>query len=140
MSSLPTIASVQVGMTLPEREHVATNVSLFMYNAAVWNHHRIHYDEAYTTAVEGHAGVVIDGPLQGDWLSQVALNWVVDAGELVSFSYSNRRASHLGERLVSGGSVVRVDASTGLVELDLFIKNEAGDVISPGNATVRLST
>ena len=139
MNSLPTIATVEAGMTLPEREHVATNVSLFMYNAAVWNHHRIHYDEAYTTGVEGHAGVVIDGPLQGDWLSQVPLNWLAQAGELVSFSYSNRRAAHLGERLLSGGTVVSVDASTGLVELDLFIKNESGDVITPGNATVRLS-
>lgn len=132
------IEDVQVGDTLPNREYEATNVSLFMYNAAVWNHHRIHYDEKYTTEVEHHPGVVIDGPLQGDWLSQVALNWVGDAGDVTRFGYANRRAAYLGEVLTSGGQVTAVDVATGTVELDLFIRNEAGDIITPGTATVRL--
>ncbi len=128
---------VSVGMNLPERKHTATNVSLFMYNAAVWNHHRIHYDERYTKEVEGHPGIVIDGPLQGDWLSQVALNWVGDGGSLLAFSYSNRRAAYLGESLTSGGTITAVNGD--VVELELFIKNEAGEVITPGTATVRMS-
>ena len=91
------IADIEIGTELPSREHTATNVSLFMYNAAVWNHHRIHYDERYTTEIEQHPGIVIDGPLQGDWLSQVALNWLGNAGSLRKFSYSNRRAAYLGD-------------------------------------------
>ena len=63
---MPDINNIKIGDTLPERQHTASNVSLFVYNAAVWNPHRIHYDERYTTEVEGHPGVVIDGPLQGD--------------------------------------------------------------------------
>ena len=47
-----------------------------MYNAAIWNPHRIHYDEPYTTGVEHHPAIVIDGPLQGDWLAQVVTNWL----------------------------------------------------------------
>lgn len=131
------IDQLTVGMLLPTREHTATNVSLFMYNAAVWNHHRIHYDETYTTQVEKHPGVVIDGPLQGDWLSQVALNWLGEDGTLESFSYSNRQAAYLGETLTSGGSVTAVDQATGIAELELFIKNAAGEIITPGTATVR---
>ena len=96
---------IVVGAALPTRQHTATNVSLFMYNAAVWNPHRIHYDERYTREVEGHPDIVIDGPLQGDWLSQVVLNWLGDAGTLQRFSYSNRRAAYLGETLISGGTV-----------------------------------
>ena len=130
------IADIKPGSELPSRDHTATNVSLFMYNAAVWNHHRIHYDETYTTQVEKHPGIVIDGLLQGDWLSQVALNWVGDAGRVVSFDYSNRRAAYLGETLTSGGQVASVDPATHEVELELFIKNENGDVITPGHATV----
>lgn len=134
----PTRATVAVGDELPSRAHNATNVSLFMYNAAVWNHHRIHYDERYTTEVEDHPGVVIDGPLQGDWLSQVALNWIGDNGVLTRFEYSNRRAAHLGETITSGGRVTAVEPESGSVELDLFIADEAGEVISPGTATVVL--
>lgn len=127
------------GDPLPSREHTATNVGLFMYNAAVWNHHRIHYDEKYTTEVEQHPGIVIDGPLQGDWLSQVALNWLGNQGQLLGFNYSNRRAAYLGETLISGGSITAVDPTSGEVELALFIKNAEGEVITPGQATVRIN-
>lgn len=130
------LQDIKPGSKLPTRQHTATNVSLFMYNAAVWNHHRIHYDETYTTTVEHHPGIVIDGPLQGDWLSQVAINWMGDTGSLVKFDYTNRRAAYLGETLTSGGQVTQVNQETGEVELELTITNENGDVITPGHATV----
>ncbi|MGB7303555.1 MAG: hypothetical protein WBD13_04700 [Burkholderiaceae bacterium] len=114
-------------------------MSLFLYNAAIWNPHRIHYDATYTTEVEGHPAIVIDGPLQGDWLSQVAMNWVGDQGRLVKFSYSNRQASYLGELLTSGGQVVAVDEASGEIGLELFVKSSDGIVITPGAATVLLS-
>lgn len=36
---------------------------LFRFSALTCNAHRIHYDEAYATEVEGHAGLVVHGPL-----------------------------------------------------------------------------
>jgi 3-methylfumaryl-CoA hydratase len=134
MSLLETLT---VGDALPERTHKATNVSLFLYNAAVWNAHRIHYDERYTTEVEKHPGVVIDGPLQGDWLSQAVVNWAGENSILIEFEYSNRRASIVGETLVAGGSVQAIEGKE--VTLDLFLRNEAGDVTTPGSATVRFT-
>jgi len=109
------IAQLAVGTELPQRQYTATNVSLFMYNAAVWNAHRIHYDETYATQVEGHPAIVIDGPLQGDWLSQVALNWVGARGSVLNFSYTNRKASYLVEVLTSGGAVTAIDLQSRLV-------------------------
>ena len=131
------ISELSVGAALPERSYTATNVSLFLYNAAIWNPHRIHYDEPYTTNVENHPGVVIDGPLQGDWLNQVVVNWIGDSATLTSFNYSNRRASYLGETLTSGGAITAIDTDAGNVDLEIFIKNEDGDVITPGTAQVR---
>lgn len=133
------IEKLQVGQALPAREHTANAVSLFLYNAAVWNPHRIHYDARYTTEVEKHPAIVIDGPLQGDWLSQVALNWAGDDGRLVEFQYSNRQASYLGETLTSCGVISAIDLSTGKVSLDLFIKNAQGEVITPGAAIVNFA-
>ena len=130
---------IAVGPAHPEREFTATNVSLFCYNAAIWNPHRIHYDETYTTEVEKHPKIVIDGPLQGDWLSQIVVNWVGEEAELLKFDYSNRRASYLGETLKSGGKVLKVDQKTGLGEVELFLKNEDGEITSPGSATVQFS-
>jgi len=134
---MPVSARLTPGTALPERAHEATNVSLFLYNAAVWNAHRIHYDEPYTTQVEHHPGIIIDGPLQGDWLTQVVLEWLGDDGTLIEFEYSNRRAAVLGETLTAGGSIRAVDGDT--VTLDLWIRNETGEVTAPGRAVVRLS-
>ncbi|MGE0483977.1 MAG: hypothetical protein AB7Q81_07545 [Gammaproteobacteria bacterium] len=131
---MPSLERLTVGDALPERRHTATNVSLFLYNAAVWNAHRIHYDERYTTDVEHHPGVIIDGPLQGDWLTQVVVDWLGDDGRLLEFEYSNRRASVLGETLTAGGSISAIDGVT--VSLDIWIRNERGEVTTPGRAVV----
>ena len=129
-------ADLKEGQKLPIRTHTATHVSLFCYNAAVWNPHRIHYDQHYTTEVERHPGIVIDGPLQGDWISQVVLNWIGNDAELTQFSYANRQAAYLGETLTSGGSVTVIDEASRAVGLALFIKNQQGDVITPGTARI----
>lgn len=134
------IGSLKIGDALPERSHTPSNVSLFMYNAAVWNAHRIHYDEKYTTEVEGHPGVVVDGPLQGDWLAQCVTNWLGESGRLLRFNYSNRRACYLGETLTSGGRIKAIDGEKRTVMLELWVKNAAGEVTSPGGATVELSS
>lgn len=128
---------LEVGQVLPGRTHTATNVSLFLYNAAIWNPHRIHYDLAYATEVEGHPGIVIDGPLQGDWLTQVALEWLGDDGELVEFAYTNRVASFLGETLQAQGRIIAIDGANREVHLELAIRDLEGKVLTPGSARVR---
>ena len=80
------IDALKVGDALPDREHTPTNVSRFLYNASVWNPHRIHYDAPCTTDVERHPAIVIDGPLQGDWLAQCVTNWLADSGTLERFN------------------------------------------------------
>lgn len=46
-------------------------VMLFRFSAATVNSHRIHYDGAYATAVEGHPGLVVHGPLQAMLLADL---------------------------------------------------------------------
>jgi hydroxyacyl-ACP dehydratase HTD2-like protein with hotdog domain len=133
------IAQLSVGDTLPHRDYTPTNVSLFLYNAAVWNPHRIHYDETYTKDEEHHPGIVIDGPLQGDWLAQCVTNWLGEDGTLVRFNYSNRKATYLGETLTCGGRITAIDVAGRTVTLELYVKNAAGEVTSPGGATVKLA-
>ena len=134
---MPKFAVIKAGDALPERRYVPTNVSLFLYNAAIWNAHRIHYDEIYTKEVEKHPAVVVDGPLQGDWLIQAVLNWLGDDGELVEFEYSNRRASYIGDTLVSGGRIESVDQDKRQAEFSLFVRVDGGEVTAPGRAVVR---
>jgi 3-methylfumaryl-CoA hydratase len=129
--------SIKPGDPLPERQFKLDNVQLFLYNSALWNAHRIHYDYPYATDVEGYPGLVIAGPLLGDWITQCVIEWLGDDGKLTSVEYSNRKASYIGETLRSGGKVVSSEQDSGTVELDMYIKNEADEVITPGTAIVR---
>lgn len=129
--------TINVGEALAARSHTTDEVQLFLYNAALWNPHRIHYDHRYATGVEGHPELVIDGPLQGDWLCQMALEWAEQRGELTGFSYRNQRAAYLGETLVAGGTVSAVDGDT--VTLSLHLTNSRGEVTTPATATVHLT-
>ena len=131
--------SIKPGDPLPEREFKPDNVQLFLYNAALWNAHRIHFDHPYATEVEGYPGLVIAGPLLGDWLTQSVIEWLGDDGTLASIEYSNRKASYIGEILRSGGEIISLDQESGSAELKLYIKNEADEVITPGMAIVRFS-
>ena len=45
------------------RSIVPDDVLLFRYSALTFNGHRIHYDRAYVTTVEGYPGLVVHGPL-----------------------------------------------------------------------------
>lgn len=44
---------------------------LFRFSALTYNAHRIHYDRAYATAVEGYPGLVVHGPLQAVALAEL---------------------------------------------------------------------
>ena len=138
-NAMSRIENISAGDALPERRHTPTILDLFFYNAALWNGHRIHFDESYATAEEGYPGLVIQGPLQGDWMSQCVMEWLAEEGALQEFEYSNRSAAYVGETLVVGGTVTAVDAKTGEVALEVFVKNEAGEVIAPGTARVRIA-
>ena len=133
------LQNIRVGDVLAERVFMPDNVPLFFYNAVLWNAHRIHYDLPYTTEEEGYPGLVIAGPLLGDWLTQCAIEWLGDDGTLASIDYSNRLASYIGESLTVGGEVTAVDQASGEVELSLHVKNEADQVITPGMAVVRFA-
>jgi hydroxyacyl-ACP dehydratase HTD2-like protein with hotdog domain len=133
-------SDVQVGDELPGRELKPDNVQLFLYNAALWNAHRIHFDEPYATTVEGYPGLVVPGPLLGDWLTQCVEEWLGDAGRLVSIEYTNRLASYVGETLNVAGTVVSVDAETGEVHVEVNVRNAGGEVVTPGTATVVLGS
>lgn len=136
---MPTLDTTAPGDALPELRFAPNEVDLFFFNAALWNGHRIHYDAPYTKGVERYPDVVIDGPLQGDWLAQVVTTWLGADGELLEMSYSNRDIAYLGETLRAGGEVVSVDPETGEVVLRLAVRNEKDKVTTPGEARVRLA-
>ena len=134
MSPVPAVC-----MAIPERQHDCGEVQQMLYNASLWNGHRIHFDMPYATEVEGYPGLVVAGPLMGDWLHQVVDEWLGDAGMITGIEYSNRIAAYVGETLTAGGTVTAYDGSTGEVTLEVFVKNARDEVLTPGVITARLT-
>lgn len=122
--------SIAVGDTLETRRFEADSVQLFLYNAAIWNPHRIHYDLPYTQQAEGHPQLLIDGPLQGDWLTQMVEEWLGEHGVLVSFTYSNRLAAYLGDVLTGAGQVTECDEQGATLSLTLNNQNDTTTTVA----------
>jgi hydroxyacyl-ACP dehydratase HTD2-like protein with hotdog domain len=127
-----------VGMSIPARQHVCDEVQQMLYNASLWNGHRIHFDRPYATEVEGYPGLVVAGPLMGDWLHQVVDEWLGESGMITGIEYSNRIAAYVGETVTAGGTVTAYDDNTGEVTLEVFVKNARDEVLAPGVITAKL--
>ena len=132
-------AGLRVGEQLPDREYTPGNVQLMLYNAALWNGHRIHFDEPYAKNVEGYPGLVIAGPMLGDWLHQCVEEWLGEDGHIFSIDYSNRVATYIGDVLSAGGKIAALRPEAREVEIDVYIKNQSGDVVTPGKVVVRFA-
>jgi 3-methylfumaryl-CoA hydratase len=131
--------NVRAGDALPEQRRRCDIVQSFFYNAALWNAHRIHYERDYATQAEGYAGLVVPGPLLGDWLAQCAEDWLGASGRIVKFSYANRLACFVDDEVAVGGVVKAIDEAACEADLELWVKNAAGEVVTPGTARVRLA-
>ncbi|MHB1785394.1 MAG: HTD2 family dehydratase [Acidimicrobiales bacterium] len=81
------------------RHELATDPTLlFRFSALTYNAHRIHYDRAYATEVEGYPGLVVHGPLQAIALAELCRRHVGDR-HVVSFVFRARRPAFDGSPL-----------------------------------------
>ena len=126
---------VRVGDALPVVVRNASRVQLFLYSAATWNPHRIHYDVDYAR-FEGHPDVIVHGPLQGAWLSQYVTDWAGPAGRILGLSWQNRASALPEQDYEFHGEVSAIDGD--VVSLALREQTTDGVVLMPGEATVRL--
>ena len=126
-----------IGDEIPGREYTPNIAQSMLYNASLWNAHRIHFDYEYATREEGYEGLVVPGPLMGDWLHQCILEWLGDSGRIQSMSYSNRLAAYVDETLTSGGVITAFDDLANTAEIEVFVKNSKGEIVAPGSAVVK---
>ncbi len=137
MTTYPNMATIEAGYELPVMHKRAEEAELFLYSAASFNPHRIHYDKAYAN-YEGHQDIVVHGPLQGSWLTQFITDWAGPRARLLSVQWQNRASAFVGEELSFFGSVTSVDQANGSVALDIYEQKEDGSVLMPAKATVKL--
>lgn len=101
------------GTELAELTRTPDAVDLFQFSAAIWLTHRIHYDAAYTTEVEGHPAMPVHGPLQAVYLTQLVtrdLEGRLGARvRVVGFRYRHVAPAYVGQTLVCRGRVTSAE-------------------------------
>lgn len=134
-----TVSDVAVGDLLPVMGKNATRAQLFLYSAASFNPHRIHYDRAYAE-FEGHPDILVHGPLQGAWLTQYLTDWCGPRGRLLGVTWQNRASAFPEVDLEFHGRITGVNHTTGEVDLEVWEQTADGRILMPGTASVRLPT
>ncbi|MSP67272.1 MAG: acyl-CoA dehydrogenase [Alphaproteobacteria bacterium] len=77
-------------------------VMLFRFSALTFNGHRIHYDQPYTTKVEGHRGVIVHGPLTAILLLDLVRRFAPGRA-LATFGFRTRRPFFVDQPLTLVG-------------------------------------
>lgn len=76
-----------------------SNTLLFRYSALTFNAHRIHYDQAYATGVEGYPDLVVQGPLMATLLMQFAAS-LAPKQPLATFQFRGIAPAFVNEELL----------------------------------------
>jgi len=129
------VEDVAPGDALPPLVKRASRAQLFLFSAATYNPHRIHYDRDYASK-EGHEDILVHGPLQGAWLHQFVQGWAGPRGRVLALAFQNRGRAFPERELVFHGRVSAVDGD--VVALELEERDDTGAVLMPGSARVRL--
>lgn len=137
-----TSRTVAVGDGLGSLRRRPDEVDLFLVSAALWVPHRIHYDLEWCRR-EGHAGLLVHGPLQGAWLLQLAERWAAEhGGRVCALRYRNRRPLFAGEAVTCTGRVtdLRDEGRQRTAVLEVWVERDAdGERTTVGTAEVRLT-
>jgi hydroxyacyl-ACP dehydratase HTD2-like protein with hotdog domain len=118
-----------------------TEVDLFMFCAAVWNTHRIHFDRDFARA-EGYRDLVVPGPMQSARLGQMVGDFAAaHDGRLATMSVRHRTPLYCNESVDLRADAVGVsDSPDGtVVELSVAAQNGAGELATSGTATIVLA-
>jgi 3-methylfumaryl-CoA hydratase len=129
------VEDVKPGDALPPLVKNASRAQLFLFSAATNNPHRIHYDPDYAK-LEGHADVLVHGPLQGAWLHQFVQGFAGPRGRVLALAFQNRGPAFPERDLVFRGRVTAVAGD--VVTLEVWEEDDTGTVLMPGTARVRL--
>ena len=134
-SMRPRRVALAVDDEVPLVRHDPDEIELFMFSAASWLIHRIHFDEPFTTGHDGHKALLVHGPLQGAWMIQAVQAWLGVGAWPRSITYRHLAPAYAGDSLECGGSVTAVDADAGSFDADLWVRKSDGAVTTQGTAT-----
>ena len=111
-------------------------LDLFLFSAAGWHPHRIHFDLPYAQS-EGHPDLVVHGPLQAVHLFQTLAALLPAGAAITRTSYRHRAPLYAGSRAQMFAEVTTA-APGGELEVAVWFEDATGRKTTTGTALVRL--
>lgn len=133
--------NVVVGQEIPSFQRVTGFHNWNRYAAVNYEFVDIHMDDEAGKAA-GYPGAFGMGNLRLSYLHNMLRGWIGEKGVIRRVSCQYRGPNLKNDTMTCRGTVSRKYEEDGqhLVELEVWIENQKGEVISPGSATVMLPT
>ncbi|MCC7463308.1 MAG: acyl dehydratase [Gammaproteobacteria bacterium] len=124
---------------LPALRVTPTHAQIFMFSAATWNRHHIHYSRDAALA-EGLPDVVVQRALIGNFFARLLSEALGDAGEVHELTWKVSASATPGTALQVHGDVVALagDGAHREVGCELRISDADGRAVAAGTARLRL--
>lgn len=130
---------VQEGQPIPALDKNPSTQQLVQWAAASGDFYQIHYDPDFAKGT-GLDGVIVHGALKNAFVGQAAWEFAGPAGRVRKYGCSYRGMDVPGQAEKINGLVKRKfqEGNESLVELEIWVENEAGQKTTPGHAIVAL--
>ncbi|MGB8381961.1 MAG: MaoC/PaaZ C-terminal domain-containing protein [Dermatophilaceae bacterium] len=141
MSTIPTVAQVNVGDAIPGRTIHIDRPKLVEYAAASLDRNRIHWDEPFAKKM-GLPTVIAHGMYTMGAVGTVVADWAGDAGRVVQ--YSTRFTGMVpveydtGADVEVSGEVIAVDLDSKRATVELTVTHNGAKVLGKCQAVVQL--
>lgn len=131
--------TIQVGDPMPELTVKPDHTQLFMFSAATWNRHHIHYSKDAALR-EGLPDIVVQRGLIGNFMVRQVYQWIKHSGQLDSLNWRMFASAVPGDILKCSGKVTQKKRQENgyLFICSLAVKKENGQIISEGEARVSI--
>lgn len=137
--SPPTRTTVAAGDQVTPLSRTVTQAQINAYADASGDINPIHVNEEFARAV-GLPGTIAHGMLDLGILVDAIAQWAGGSDRVASVSCRFSKPLLPGDTITCTGTVLEVDADSGLVTLEVQAESSRGDrVLSNGRATVRLA-
>lgn len=100
----PVVFDAALPLVLPELVLVPTAAQIFMFSAATWNRHHIHYSRDAAVR-EGHADIVVQRALLGNFFARHAGAWLGPGGGVRRLAWKVLGSALPGQVLRCQGAV-----------------------------------
>ena len=100
----------------------------------------IHMDPDYAKNVAKLPDVIVMGNLKLAYIANAITGWAGEEGSIRKISIEYRRMDTVNTTITAKGKVTKKYQQDGenLVDLEVWVENEAGEVTTPGSAVVSL--